>query len=50
MRGKRGTAAAAWKAGRRVRLGVGPKQAGAQNDGHVAGGHLVGILVLAELG
>lgn len=36
--------------GQRVRLGVGPKQAGAEDNGHVAGGHLVGILVLAEFG
>lgn len=34
----------------RIRLGVGPKQAGAENNGHVAGGHLVGVLVLAEFG
>lgn len=36
--------------GQRLRLGVGPKQAGAEDNGHVAGGHLVGILVLAEFG
>lgn len=36
--------------GQRIRLSVGPKQAGAQDNGHVAGGHLVGILVLAEFG
>lgn len=50
MRKHRVTVVAACETGEGVRLSVGPKQAGAENNGHVAGGHLVGILVLAEFG
>lgn len=50
VRAHRVTVVAACKTGQRIRLGVRPKQAGAENNGHVAGGHLVGILVLAEFG